>query len=77
MSFIEISHDARVCTIRLRRPERLNALSRAMVAELRGAVSAFGASSDAVAIITGEGRAFCAGEDLKESAELGVFLALG
>jgi len=56
-----------IATLTLNRPEAMNALSR----ELRGAISAAFAdlqSDDAirVAIVTGEGRAFCAGLDLKE-----------
>ena len=56
-----------IATLTLNRPEAMNALSR----ELRGALSASFADlqeDDAirVAIVTGEGRAFCAGLDLKE-----------
>jgi len=72
MSFIEVSSHSHVRVIRLRRPERLNALSRAMVVDLRDAISGFGASDDRALVITGEGRGFSAGEDLKESAEVGV-----
>ncbi|HWS51578.1 MAG TPA: enoyl-CoA hydratase/isomerase family protein [Microbacterium sp.] len=72
MSFIEVSRAAHVRVIRLNRPERLNALSRSMVVDLRDAIVDFGVSEDRVLVITGEGRAFCAGEDLKESAEIGV-----
>jgi enoyl-CoA hydratase len=54
-------------TLTLNRPEAMNALSR----ELRNAISAAFADLQAdgatrVAILTGEGRAFCAGFDLKE-----------
>ena len=56
-----------VATVTLNRPEALNALSR----ELRGALARTFAelredSSVRVAILTGAGRAFCAGVDLKE-----------
>jgi enoyl-CoA hydratase len=59
-----------IATLTLSRPEAMNSLSR----ELRGAISAsFKAlqADDAirVAIVTGEGRAFCAGLDLKELGE--------
>jgi len=56
-----------IATLTLNRPEAMNALSR----ELRGAISASFNDLQAddairVAIVTGEGRAFCAGLDLKE-----------
>lgn len=56
-----------VCTITLARPERLNALTAAMHAELREALSA-AAGDDAVKVVvlTGEGRAFSSGQDLTE-----------
>jgi len=59
--------------IRMNRPERLNALG----AELRNALGAawceFRDRDDVeVAIFTGTGRAFCAGEDMKESLTRGT-----
>lgn len=56
----------------LNRPERLNAITAEMARELGAAVAAANAD-DAVRIIVlqGEGRAFCAGYDLKLYAESG------
>ena len=56
-----------VATLTLNRPDAMNALSR----ELRGALAAtfreLQAGGDVrVAIVTGSGKAFCAGWDLKE-----------
>jgi 2-(1,2-epoxy-1,2-dihydrophenyl)acetyl-CoA isomerase len=52
-------------TVTLNRPEKLNALDRALCDELREALTLLG-RSDAVRVIvvTGAGRAFCAGADL-------------
>jgi len=51
----------------LNRPAALNALSTALMAELAAAVDALAADPAVrVLIITGAGRAFCAGLDLKE-----------
>ena len=51
----------------LNRPERLNAMSRALAAELIAALDAASADSSVrVLIIRGAGRAFCAGADLSE-----------
>jgi len=56
-----------VSTITLNRPERLNAISSALAAELGGALRAAQADPESRAIVLrGAGRAFCAGDDLKE-----------
>lgn len=62
----------RVATITLHRPEALNALSGALVHELIEAALAFDADPSIGAIVlTGSERAFAAGADIKEMAELG------
>lgn len=72
MSFIEIERDAGVMTIRMNRPDRMNALGTDMRNGLAEAWTEFRDSPDLeVAIFTGTGRAFCAGEDMKESVEKG------
>ena len=54
----------------LNRPERLNALGGSLMAELDDAVDDFNDDPQMRAgIVTGAGRAFCAGMDLKEAAE--------
>ena len=54
-----------VALLTLNRPERLNALTHEMVAELHSALSALAADRDCrVVILTGAGRGFCAGLDL-------------
>lgn len=61
--------DGPVATITLNRPEKLNAYTAQMGAELATAVEAADAD-DAVraVILTGEGRGFCAGADISEGA---------
>ena len=57
-----------LCTLTLNRPAALNALTPGMVALLIDKVAEAAASPAVGAIIlTGTGRAFCAGADLKES----------
>lgn len=65
MKTIRTRVDHRVAVITLHRPERLNAYTAEMGAELFGALAQFDADDDVRAIVvTGEGRAFCAGADL-------------
>lgn len=56
-----------VCKITLNRPERLNALTRDLMLALGGAL-VDAAADEEVRVISlhGEGRAFCAGQDLAE-----------
>ena len=67
MDFEQITAESAdgVLTIKLNRPERLNAWTAQMGAELRAAFDRADADDDVRAIvITGAGRAFCAGADL-------------
>jgi len=58
-----------IVTITLNRPEALNSINRQLKQELNEAITTFDGDDGArVAIITGAGRAFCAGRDLKERA---------
>ena len=59
-----------IATITLNRPEAMNALSRALLVELRDAFERFREDAQArVAVVTGAGgKAFSAGVDLKEMA---------
>ena len=65
MAEIEVSQDAGICTILLNRPERRNALTIPMMAEL-GALLGRIAADDTVrvVILTGAGKVFCSGLDL-------------
>ncbi len=59
----------RVATLTLDRPDRLNAFTGRMMAELIAAFDETDARDDVRAVIvTGAGRAFCAGADLSEGA---------
>src|SRR5947199_3468241 len=60
-----------IAVLTLNRPERRNALSRALLVELRDAVEAAGVDVAIRAVVlTGAGPSFCAGMDLKEAAEV-------
>ncbi len=68
MSFntLTLAHEDRVALITLNRPEKRNAVSFELVAELLAALDEIEKSSAQVVIITGAGKAFCAGLDLEE-----------
>lgn len=62
-------HDG-VATITLDRPQAANALTAAMRTELLDALRTAATDGDARAVVlTGAGRAFCAGQDLREHAD--------
>ena len=67
MSSVLVTRDAGILRITLNRPEKLNAFDREMGQAARGAFEA-AASDDTVRVVvlTGSGRAFCAGQDLSD-----------
>jgi enoyl-CoA hydratase/carnithine racemase len=67
---IEFGVSEGVATITLNRPERMNAFTRQMGEELLDAFDRTDADDDVrVVIVTGAGRAFCAGADLKSAGD--------
>ena len=63
---VRIERDARgVATLTLARPEKRNALSGEMIAELTEAAASLGSDADVrVVVLAAEGSSFCAGGDL-------------
>jgi enoyl-CoA hydratase len=62
---IRLEIEGHVAVITLARPEKLNALDEAMIAGLSAAVDAIDANLTVrAAILTGEGKGFCAGGDI-------------
>jgi enoyl-CoA hydratase/carnithine racemase len=61
-----------IATLTMNRPERLNAMTRRMEGEIKHAVARAEADRAVVAIVlTGAGRGFCAGADLKDLQAIG------
>ena len=73
MANIRLETADAVATITLDRPEALNALTIGLKQELLAALTAV-AADDAIRaiVLTGAGRAFCAGQDLRERLEPGA-----
>lgn len=69
MSDVLLSRDGHVATITLNRPDRLNAISGAMIADMgRMLVECDGDRDVRVIVVTGAGRGFCSGLDLQDVA---------
>jgi len=63
---ITLERRGHVAILTLNRPDRLNAINRAMMADMPAAVAAVKADDEIrVLVVTGAGRGFCAGADLQ------------
>jgi len=70
-ALISLDVQAPVAWLRLERPRALNALNRPLAAELEATLTEVAGLADvAVLIVAGRGRAFCAGNDIAEMADL-------
>jgi 2-(1,2-epoxy-1,2-dihydrophenyl)acetyl-CoA isomerase len=64
---ITVAHDRGLATLTLNAPDKLNAVSRKMIAELKDCWEKLAADSSVRAVLlTGAGRGFCAGADLSD-----------
>jgi enoyl-CoA hydratase/carnithine racemase len=77
MSSVEIERPRpQVAILRLNRPECLNALSWGLVSELHEALDALDRDNRCrVVVLTGAGRGFCAGLDLRDQGNPGEIVA--
>jgi 2-(1,2-epoxy-1,2-dihydrophenyl)acetyl-CoA isomerase len=68
MSFETVTYELNktVATVAMNRPDALNALSRQLTADLNDAIRQAMAENARAIILTGNGRAFCSGGDLRE-----------
>lgn len=70
MSHVTTREEGPVSILTLNRPERMNAISGALLDDLHAALDRINADDSCrVIVLTGAGRAFCAGDDLKEFGE--------
>jgi len=67
---LKIAHSNGVCTLTLNRPEVFNSFNKVMAIALQNALDDCASNDEVRAIvITGEGKAFCAGQDLAEATD--------
>ncbi len=67
---LRISHENGVCTLTLNRPDVFNSFNRSMGKALQNALDECEKDNSVRAIvISGEGKAFCAGQDLAEATD--------
>jgi methylglutaconyl-CoA hydratase len=61
---IQLTTDSSVATVTLDRPDKRNAISYELIADLLAALDEIAKSSAQVLVLTGAGKAFCSGMDL-------------
>jgi len=67
---IQVEFRGAVCLLTLNRPDRLNALTVEVAQEFQNALSEAVKNKTRSIVLTGAGRAFCAGGDLREMQEM-------
>ena len=67
---LQVAHEAGIATVTLDRPDKRNAISFELLSELLAVLDEVEASQAQILILTGAGRAFCAGLDLEELKSL-------
>ena len=71
MAYAEITREGAIAIITLNRPEKLNSFDTDCIASLEKVIAELSESDARVVIITGKGRAFCAGGDIAWEQTLG------
>ncbi|QUJ75269.1 crotonase/enoyl-CoA hydratase family protein [Sulfitobacter albidus] len=64
MSRVEVTYDNHIAHVRLTRADKMNAVDQQMIDAIIAAGQEVAASDARVAVISGEGKAFCAGIDI-------------
>lgn len=67
MNLIDYQRQGNCAVLTLNRPQVLNAINDALLDELDGYLDRIACDDSRALVITGQGRAFCAGSDLNES----------
>lgn len=70
METVKYEINETVAIITMNRPDALNALSLQLTVDLKAAIEQAIAGNARAVVLTGEGRAFCSGGDLREMSEM-------
>ena len=70
IQLVERTDDGTVRVLRLNRPDARNALNMALIKAVRAELAAVAADNVRCLVVTGNGKGFCAGADVKEWSEL-------
>jgi enoyl-CoA hydratase/carnithine racemase len=69
---VKVERNQNYVTLSLNRPEKRNAINRAVIEALDGALASIEADNDVRSVvIRGEGRSFCSGLDLRDIEQMG------
>ncbi|HCN04978.1 MAG TPA: 2-(1,2-epoxy-1,2-dihydrophenyl)acetyl-CoA isomerase, partial [Bacteroidetes bacterium] len=66
-----VTNDNGILTITLNRPDSYNAVNEALTTELQAALHLAAADDVRCVVLTGAGKAFCSGQDLKDAPKSG------
>ena len=66
MTRVSVTYEDHIAHVRLTRAEKMNALDQEMIDAIIAAGSEVAASDARVALISGEGKSFCAGIDISQ-----------
>src|SRR6056297_1801475 len=69
MPLIQTAHQNQILTITLNRPDKLNSFTESMAVELQNALKEAERDDIRCVLLTANGKAFCAGQDLPEVVE--------
>ena len=77
-NFVTIEKDRPgIAVVRMNRPERMNAMAFDVMVPLKEALEELSFDNNIrVVILTGEGKGFCSGADLKDPGYLAIFVCL-
>ena len=64
MARVEVTYDNHIAHVRLTRADKMNAVDQAMIDGIIAAGQEVAASDARVVVLSGEGKAFCAGIDI-------------
>ena len=72
MTRVSVTYENHIAHVRLTRADKMNAVDHDMIAAVIAAGEEVASSDARVCVLSGEGRAFCAGTDISAIGEMGA-----